>query len=133
MRKFFFPVVLIKLSCVFLLAFSCGCEEDSDTEQTETYFEDNPYSSTERPATTTSDALAITPEFASLSADGEAQLFKASGGTPPYTWSVQDISRGSIVEEGAKSAVYQRSSAGNNIIQIQDKSGNKVFATADQP
>ena len=131
MMKSYFSRLLVVFGCLVVFVTIMGCEDDPETD-TSAYFEENPYSSVTRVTTSASDLLTIEPESASLSADGDSTVFKAEGGTPPYTWAVQDISRGSIVIEGESSAAYQRGSAGDNVVVLQDSAGTTVFASVAQ-
>lgn len=77
--------------------------------------------------------LAVSPTEITLEGDGDMGSFTASGGTAPYTWSVQDVFRGSIVDSGGASAAYQRSAAGDNAVIVEDATGEKAFGIVDQP
>jgi hypothetical protein len=77
--------------------------------------------------------LTLSPESTELAGDGDMVSFTASGGVPPYTWSVQDIFRGSVVDSGGAGAVYQRSAAGDNSVVVEDSRGQKTFSVVIQP
>ncbi len=112
--------------------FVGGCEDEPDMGDTGSYFEANPIGSEPRPQGS-SPIVEITPASDSLTANGETAAFEAVGGTPPYDWSVSDISKGSIINEGENSAVYQRAAGGDNVVICTDSRGNSAFATVSQP
>lgn len=78
-------------------------------------------------------ALAISPTTASVTNNGGFASFAASGGTSPYTWSVKDVSKGSIASSGTANALYQRIASGDNTVILADSAGGKVYAIISQP
>lgn len=138
MRGLSFPGWFHAMLCGLLLLPLCGCE-DEDTSTGEVAA----YQSAERGATkppveeTTEEAaptdLTVSPATVTLDGQGDMASFTASGGTSPYSWSVTDVFRGSVVDAGGSSAVYQRSAAGDNTVIVQDSKGKKAYAVVTQP
>ena len=56
-------------------------------------------------------------------------LFSASGGTPPYAWSVQTAALGSLVATGDKAIYTCNANAGQNFVTVTDHATNFVSAT----
>lgn len=138
MRELSFPRWFHAMLCGLLLLPLCGCE-DEDTNTGEVAG----YESVERDATkppvgeaaavvTVAD-LTVSPTTVTLNGDGDMASFTASGGTSPYSWSVTDVFRGSVVDAGGSSAAYQRSAAGDNTVIVQDSRGKKAYAVVTQP
>ncbi|MCX7592109.1 MAG: hypothetical protein N2255_10835 [Kiritimatiellae bacterium] len=75
----------------------------------------------------------ISPVTANIQADGDVALFTASGGTPPYSWSVVRNTRGTIVPQGPAQALYTRTSGGDNQVLVTDAAGHAALATVTQP
>lgn len=107
----------------------CGCEDDADMENVGDAGDtvSVPRSGTSVPLMT------ITPVSALLTNNGQAASFIVDGGFGASTWSVQDISKGSILTQSARGATYQRAAAGDNVVIATDSSGNAAFATVAQP
>lgn len=78
-------------------------------------------------------AIKITPAAANLGSNGETALFTATGASGAVAWSVQDISKGSILTQSNLAATYQRSAAGDNVVIATDSLGNAAFALISQP
>ena len=127
MNRSFSLLFVLSLSLLFFAI--CGCEEDIDIGDTDSYFKDSQFSS--EPGS--SSDLIISPESTTITNNGSFATFTADGGTSPYTWSVQYSSLGSIVSQSDDSTVYRRDASGNNAVILQDSNGNKVLATVDQP
>jgi hypothetical protein len=108
----------------------CGCEDDADMENVSTQFDDS--SSTASSSGTTSALMAISPSATSLTNNGAVVSFTVSGASGTATWSVQDISKGSILTQSTRTATYQRSAAGDNVV-IATAGGTAAFATVRQP
>lgn len=77
--------------------------------------------------------IQVTPSSANLTANGETALFTVTGAIGAVAWSVQDISKGSILTQSSLSATYQRSASGDNVVIATDSLGNAVFALISQP
>ena len=77
--------------------------------------------------------LVLSPTSVALAADGDTQTFTASGGTPPYTWSMSDYARGGFSVTTSTSALYLRKTSGNNSVICTDSKGQSTFASVAQP
>lgn len=66
--------------------------------------------------------LTIQPAIINMSSSGTIEVLEASGGTPPYEWSVSDESLGSVPVTGASDVTYTRISnaVGVNVISVVD-------------
>ncbi len=109
-----------------------GCESSPSTDGVGTYFDDNPVV-IELGEATGEVMMRMSPRSATLENDGAIAVITVEGGNPPYAWSVSDVSRGSIIEEGSISAVYQRSDSGDNVVICTDGRGRTGFAAIAQP
>jgi hypothetical protein len=124
--------VLLAAGTVFVFS---GCEdEDTDVDaigdyQSSARDAQSPPSETE----TTGEELSVSPTTVTLDQNGDMASLTAKGGTAPYSWAVQDVFRGSIVDAGGSSAAYQRSSAGDNAVAVTDAAGSKAYAIIEQP
>lgn len=125
------------ICCASLLLAATSCEDEdtdvADVPEYESVERGETYAHQETESTTTTADLAITPTTADLAKDGDMVTFSVSGGTSPYTWSVSDVFRGSVVDSGGKSAAYQRTAAGDNSVICTDSNGSKVYAVINQP
>jgi hypothetical protein len=80
------------------------------------------------------DDLAITPAKATLAANGDMTLFKASGGNGPYRWFVEIYARGRITKVGNwGEAVYERLATGSNTVVVLDEDNRAAVAQITQP
>jgi len=77
--------------------------------------------------------MSLSPETATLETDGDVTLIQVDGGKPPYTWAVNDVSKGSVTSTGSASAAYQRSDSGDNVVICTDSQGQTVLAVMGQP
>ena len=68
-----------------------------------------------------------------LTGDGDKTVLTVSGGTPPYTWSVGDISLGNIITPGGYSVVYERSYHIDNTVRVADALGDYAIIAIQQP
>lgn len=113
----------------------CGCEDGPDMENVDSQFDNSATtvgtSGTSQPTPAVM-AMVITPSTVTLSTDGAVTAFAVSGASSTVTWSVQDISKGSILTQSDTTATYQRSAAGDNVV-IATAGGTAVFATVSQP
>jgi hypothetical protein len=137
---------LMVTACTSLVLLTTGCEDDDTDVPDENTFNTSSGDTSGRGTrdTTTSvdtgeeaevveEELSVSPTETTLESDGDMASFTASGGTAPYTWSVQDVFRGSVVDSGGASAAYQRSAAGDNAVIVEDATGEKSFAIVNQP
>ncbi len=108
----------------------CGCEDGPDMENVDSQFDGS--SSTADTTGTTAALMAVSPSTAILANDSAVVSFTLSGASGTATWSVQDISKGSILTQSDSAATYTRAAAGDNVV-IATADGTAVFATVSQP
>ena len=113
----------------------CGCEDSPDTKNVDSYFDGNAIDGADdRPGTTAAQTpMAVSPASTTLTNNGEVAQFNVEGASGAVSWSVQDISKGSILTQGPAAATYQRSASGGNVVIATDSRGNAAFATVSQP
>ena len=134
-RMLILGLVVCGALCVGLF---CGCEDGPDTENVDSQFDnsattvDTSGTTQPAPATPVVIEMAITPSTGTLTTDGDVAAFAVSGASSAVTWSVQDISKGSILTQSDATATYQRSAAGDNVV-IASAGGNAAFAVVSQP
>jgi hypothetical protein len=68
-----------------------------------------------------------------LSHNDDLTVLSVSGGTPPYTWSVNDIALGNVSPSTGYSVVYTRAEQGDNAVLAQDSLGDYAFLVIQQP
>jgi hypothetical protein len=110
----------------------CGCEGNPDTENVGDEFETSPSAGGNRSDATAAE-MTVDPAAATVANNGAVASFTVKGASGAATWSVQDISRGSILTQSATAATYQRAAAGDNVVIATDSRGNAAFATVSQP
>lgn len=121
------------------MVFLAGCEKDPPESDVAAYFREHQYNSLERPdpntQPTNSPQLEVSPKESTVLSDGGSAVFTGIGGLPPYYWTVQDVSRGSIASDSTvgTSAVYLRAEAGDNVVVLEDSRGQKAYALVLQP
>lgn len=79
------------------------------------------------------DAVSISPSLTTITTNGATASFTASGGTGSYTFSLANGTRGTITQISGGSATYQRTTAGDNTITVEDSDGEEASATILQP
>lgn len=128
-------IAVMMAGVVIGCGFFCGCEDNPDTDNVDSYFDSNSIDSADdRPGVDSADkAMAVSPSSTSLTNNGAVVQFNVEGASGSVSWSVQDISKGSILTQSSDSATYQRSAAGGNVVIATDSSGNAAFATVSQP
>ena len=131
MKTLFSGGCVLLLLAVSMVCLS-GCEEDPDTDGVGSYFDRNPVGIDNGPRDDDAD-MTVSPSSATLTGDGETVRLAVEGGRSPYTWAVNDISKGSIIEVGTAAAVYQRASAGDNVVICVGAGGETAFSQVDQP
>jgi len=84
--------------------------------------EDNAVPREQTPAPPPS-ALSINPSVATLNSSNTYAMLVASGGAPPYKWSISDPSLGAIPETGAGAITYTAVAAkqGVNVLSVVDQ------------
>ncbi len=71
---------------------------------------------------------------ATLANDGDQAVLTASGGTPPYQWSVTDIALGSITgATTGNNTAYMRNHNGDNIVVLRDAADSVFHLVIQQP
>ncbi|NQU39037.1 MAG: hypothetical protein HQ523_03705 [Lentisphaerae bacterium] len=79
------------------------------------------------------DPLAIIPESTALATDGDTANFIASGGLPPYQWSLVYNSQGQIVGSDTGTVMlYRRLDEGDQVIILEDALGSFTQAQVAQ-
>ena len=132
------------LRCMASVLFVCsmtalpGCEKGPDTDEITSFNFPGPddpdqWCSFHRTCPLSSAKPIMSPAAASLTYDGATLAIEVSGGTAPFSWSVDDISLGTIAEHNDRSAVYKRNATGDNVVILTDKKGNKAYCTITQP
>lgn len=129
-------VVVAMTGLVAVCGLFVGCEGSPDTENVDSYFDANSIDSADdRPGTTAAqpEPITVSPSSTTLANNGEVAAFNVEGASGAVSWSVQDISKGSILTQSQQAATYQRSAAGGNVVIVTDSRGNAAFATVSQP
>ena len=83
-----------------------------------------------------SSALVATANPDTITQPGGRSILTATGGIPPYTWTVADIALGSIDGPNTgQSVVYVASTvgSGDNTVRCEDSAGNSVNVLIKQP
>jgi hypothetical protein len=123
--------------CGLLMLPFFGCEDDDTNVPAVSDYQSVERGATQPPvetnAVSTVASLTISPTTVELAGDGDMASFTAAGGTSPYSWSVTDVFRGSVVDSGGSGAAYQRSAAGDNTVVVKDSKGKKAYAVVSQP
>ena len=78
-------------------------------------------------------ALTVTATPASLAKNGDKSIVTVSGGTAPYTWSVQDVALGHLVSTAGSSVAYVRDRPGENVLTVSDSAGGSAIVLINQP
>ncbi len=82
-------------------------------------------------------ALAVSASPTTLAANGSLSVLKATGGQPPYTWTIGNANLGSF--QGSQTAtgtsvVYERNgNTGDNSVTVTDSLGAKASIILNQP
>ncbi|MBN1671715.1 MAG: hypothetical protein JXR37_11805 [Kiritimatiellae bacterium] len=108
-----------------------GCEDEPDAQEVKDYLNSNPWDP--NPRGKAYEDLVLDPTEVSMGADDTTAYFSVSGGKEPYTWSVSDISLGTVTG-GRADAVYTRNGAsvGANIVVVTDSRGYTAVAAVEQ-
>ncbi len=79
-------------------------------------------------------ALTATAVPTTLENDGDKAVLTASGGTPPYQWTVLDVALGHLVgTDTGNSVVYMRDHNGDNVVRVRDANNAVVNVRIVQP
>ncbi len=81
----------------------------------------------------TGQQLSINASPGTIEVDGGTSVLDASGGVPPYNWTVSNADRGVISATTGNSVVYTRVSHGNNSVQLVDQNGTVANVIITQP
>lgn len=122
MKKAMSWMGLISMALVVMCLIGCETSDNPDTDNVETYFEDNPVSPSSH-GDLPAEALFVTASPSSLSSDGAKAVLTVANGTPPYSWAVQDINLGNINTSTGQEVVYTRLNAGDNAVTVSDSRG----------
>jgi len=127
----FFSLSLVVCGAL-VIGIICGCEGDPDTENVDQQFGDNAYNGGSR-GSTTAPQMVIDPSSANMTNLNAVATFSVDGANGGAKWSVQDPTRGRILSQGPRSAVYENLAAGlGNVVIATDTRGNVAFATIHQ-
>jgi hypothetical protein len=123
--------LLLPLLAVSL--FLTACERDKvDMNGPRENIENDPLTLDDNPGSvnlTPNAALSITPGNGSVKVVGDALVFSASGGYPPYSWGVGNPDNGSIDVRSGNPAVYVCLTLKQNSIYVRDSRGSAVAAS----
>jgi hypothetical protein len=80
-------------------------------------------------------ALRVNPSRVEIAQPDGAVTLLASGGVPPYQWSVIDASLGILSNTDQSAVNYRRNgaAAGTNVVELRDSANNLVLVVIDQP
>jgi hypothetical protein len=78
-------------------------------------------------------SLVVIANPKTLPSNGDASAVIASGGTPPYIWSVTDAGLGQISGGSGAMVVYTRTGVGDNYVRATDSQGISGMAKIHQP
>ena len=80
-------------------------------------------------------AMTVDPTDVTLSSNSDLATFTVTGGTAPFTWTINDAALGQMLNTPAdsNSEVYQRDHSGDNSILITDSRGVSVNVVIHQP
>jgi hypothetical protein len=78
--------------------------------------------------------LTVTASPSTLNNSGDKAVVAATGGFPPYSWTVADIGLGDVLTHTGNSVVYVRDiTAGQNAVTVWDTVGAHASVVIDQP
>ena len=83
---------------------------------------------------TSDESISLSPASATLQYAVDTAAFTASGGTPPFSWSLSHSDRGRLSVQGdSAGAVYERTASGDNTVIVSDAAGFSAVAAVSQP
>ncbi len=77
--------------------------------------------------------FSVTANPSELKSDGDMAVLTASGGVPPYTWTVYDVALGKLNRNTGSSVVYIRAHNPDNSVTVTDSAGNSYNIVIKQP
>lgn len=138
MRVRFGHMRVLRLAVVVLsLMMAAGCEDDDpDVGEVDRYMSEEGHESGNRSAPVAGETEPLTASVSptKLENDGDKAIGIASGGVPPYTWTVLDAALGHIVgSDTGASIAYMRDHEGQNVLRVRDKKGTVINIVIEQP
>lgn len=110
------------------LALLAACEKgEPNVGDVDDYMSEEGFSSADRSGVIPGD-LTIDPLSAAVTEAGQEILFTASGGEPPYNWSVAN-GNGQVVVIGDAEAMYRAASVSPNSVIVKDRDGQAAMAS----
>ena len=83
---------------------------------------------------TEADILAVSANPKILNSDENMSVLSVSGGAPPYTWSILNVTKGVLPDSHTGSnVIYMRTSPGDNAAQVTDSLGDSAWIVISQP
>jgi hypothetical protein len=131
MKKLVLQISVVGLMVAAAFFMFAACNGAPDTAEVDDYFSSYPYVSLSRPGSS-GNLLQIAPAGASVEHNGDRINLVASGGTPPYRWSVDQTARGTLEKVSGWEAIYQRDLVGNNIVILTDADGQEAYCLITQ-
>jgi len=77
--------------------------------------------------------LAASATPSTLAEDGNSAVLTATGGSPPYHWTLGDVALGSLDADTGASVAYTRNRWGDNSVRVTDSAGDSVTVVIQQP
>lgn len=78
-------------------------------------------------------ALIATANPSTITVDDGLSVLTATGGAPPYRWSVGDNGLGDVLSSNGGSVVYKRKHSGDNSVWVDDVASNRYTLVIKQP
>ena len=105
---------------------------DAVAANTVIVFDSNGHSAIAAVGTGAASSVVIAPASGTCSTNGAVLAFAASGGSPPYTWTVLN-GHGSLNTTTGASVLYTRISSGDNGLTVSDSLANTSSVGITQP
>lgn len=77
--------------------------------------------------------LSASANPSTLESDEKLSVLHASGGQPPYAWSLSSGSGAIVGADTGASVVYRRDTPGDNVLTVTDSLGNRASVLITQP